>query len=58
MGLGKSSKGKTEGGQGGRRGHSNMTHWERTETIKHDTARARRQDVRQLARAARLAPVE
>lgn len=25
---------KVEGGQGGKRGHSNMTHWERTEEIK------------------------
>lgn len=24
---------KVEGGQGGKRGHSNMTHWEFTETI-------------------------
>ena len=25
---------KIEGGQGGKRGHSNMTHWEFTEEIK------------------------
>ena len=25
---------KVEGGQGGKRGHSNMTHWESTEDIK------------------------
>jgi len=27
------SKGKAEGGQGGKRGHSNMDHWEFTEEI-------------------------
>ena len=32
---------KTEGGQGGRRGHSNMSHWTDTEEIK-DAARKRR----------------
>lgn len=32
---------KTEGGQGGRRGHSNMAHWVTTEEIK-DAARGRR----------------
>ena len=32
---------KTEGGQGGRRGHSNMTHWATTEEIK-EAARVRR----------------
>ena len=34
MAIGKSCKFKTEGGQGGRRGHSNMTHYERTEILK------------------------
>jgi hypothetical protein len=38
MGL---AKLKTEGGQGGKRGHSNMTHWEFTEVIK-EAARIRR----------------
>jgi len=33
---------KTEGGQGGLRGHSNMTHWEKTETIKQQARKARR----------------
>lgn len=33
---------KIEGGSGGRRGHSNMTHWDRTETIKAETKRLRR----------------
>jgi peptidyl-tRNA hydrolase len=32
---------KIEGGQGGRRGHSNMTHWVSTEEIK-SAARIRR----------------
>jgi hypothetical protein len=34
-------KQKTEGGQGGRRGHSNMDHWVTTAEIK-DSARIRR----------------
>ena len=33
---------KTEGGSGGRRGHSNMNHRERTEVIKSKSKRARR----------------
>lgn len=33
---------KVEGGQGGKRGHSNMTHWESTEEIKATTRRLRR----------------
>ena len=34
---------KTEAGQGGRKGHSNMAHWEHTEEIKDDRrGRARR----------------
>ena len=36
-------KHKTEGGQGGKRGHSNMTHWTRTEEIKAMSKKARRQ---------------
>jgi hypothetical protein len=35
------TKVKTEGGQGGRRGHSNMNHWVSTEEIK-ESARIRR----------------
>lgn len=38
---------KVEGGEGGKRGHSNMTHWESTEEIKATTRRQRRR----LARA-------
>ena len=33
---------KVEGGQGGKRGHSNMTHWESTEDIKAATRIQRR----------------
>ena len=35
-------KGKTEGGSGGRRGHSNMSHWVTTEEIKVATRKRRR----------------
>lgn len=38
MGLG---KGPTEGGSGGKRGHSNMEHWGYTDEVK-DAARMRR----------------
>jgi len=43
---------KTEGGQGGKLGHSNMTHWDGTEIIKTTTKKARRQVDKQLARKA------
>jgi hypothetical protein len=33
---------RTEGGSGGKRGHSNMTHRDRTEAIKSRTKRLRR----------------
>ena len=33
---------KVEGGQGGKRGHSNMTHWEFTEEIKDECRVLRR----------------
>lgn len=33
---------KTEGGSGGKKGHSNMTHWSKTEDIKKDTKKGRR----------------
>jgi len=36
------NKHKTEGGQGGRKGHSNMTHWTGTEEIKDNNKKARR----------------
>ncbi|MGH1484956.1 MAG: hypothetical protein ACRBCI_01975 [Cellvibrionaceae bacterium] len=38
------SKGKTEGGSGGKRGHSNMEHWEFTEEIKRSTKVIRREN--------------
>lgn len=42
------SKMKIEGGSGGKRGHSNMAHWERTESLKAKADRARRRQVRAL----------
>jgi hypothetical protein len=41
--MGGLKKHKTEGGQGGKRGHSGMDHWATTEEIKDATRRARRQ---------------
>ena len=38
------SKGPTEGGSGGKRGHSAMEHWERTEEIKRSTKTTRRRN--------------
>lgn len=38
------TKGKTEGGSGGKRGHSNMNHWVKTEEIKDAARRQRRQE--------------
>ena len=35
-------KGPTEGGSGGKRGHSNMDHWVTTEEIKESTKKHRR----------------
>jgi len=37
---------KVEGGQGGKLGHSNMTHWESTEDIKASTRVLRRRVAR------------
>ncbi len=36
------SKGPIDGGQGGKRGHSNMDHWDRTEAIKLAAKKQRR----------------
>jgi len=33
---------KTEGGQGGKRGHSNMSHWMPTEDLKRESNKIRR----------------
>ena len=35
---------KSEGGSGGKRGHSNMTHWDRTEEIKEESRHIRRRN--------------
>ena len=35
---------KTEGGSGGKLGHSNMSHWELTEEIKRDSKKLRREN--------------
>ncbi len=35
-------KGPTEGGSGGKRGHSNMEHWVTTEEVKESTKKHRR----------------
>ena len=39
---------KIEGGQGGRRGHSNMTHWVSTEEIKCSARVRRRRETRAI----------
>ena len=36
------SKGRSDGGQGGKRGHSNMDHWDFTEDIKLAAKKSRR----------------
>jgi hypothetical protein len=45
MGLGRHQK--VEGGQGGKRGHSNMAHWITTEEIKKSTRHIRRIQAKQ-----------
>jgi hypothetical protein len=47
MGRGKDLWKKTEGGSGGKRGHSNMDHRETTEYVKKGARRARRFQDRQ-----------
>lgn len=47
-------KTKTEGGSGGKKGHSNMTHWTTTEEIKDSTRKARRAEAKELERHARM----
>ncbi len=44
---------KIEGGSGGKRGHSNMTHWDYTEEIKRRSRKLRRVEAKALERAAR-----
>ena len=41
---------KIEGGSGGKRGHSNMTHWTGTEEIKAVTKRLRRAENKAVIR--------
>ena len=41
---------KTEGGQGGLRGHSNMNHWDQTEDIKAASRKLRRLQAKQTIR--------
>ena len=43
-------KGKTEGGSGGKRGHSNMDHWVTTEEIKESTKIIRRTNAKKEIR--------
>jgi len=38
------NKGKSEGGSGGKKGHSNMNHWTLTEEVKEDSRFIRRRD--------------
>jgi hypothetical protein len=45
---------KTEGGSGGKRGHSNMCHGDYTEVIKACARRQRRIQSRRMERVARL----
>ena len=40
----------TEGGSGGKRGHSGMEHWTKTEEIKDSTKIRRRQEDRRFSR--------
>jgi hypothetical protein len=41
-------KGKTEGGSGGKRGHSGMDHWVTTEEIKTASRKRRRLEAKKL----------
>lgn len=45
---------KIEGGQGGKRGHSNMSHWDKTEIIKADTKILRRNHGKNVCRNAKF----
>ena len=42
---------KIEGGQGGKKGHSNMAHWTGTEEIKAKSKRARRRQAQRAIKA-------
>ena len=41
---------KIEGGNGGKKGHSNMNHWDYTAQIKRSSKKARRQQGKLLAK--------
>ena len=43
-------KGPTEGGSGGKRGHSNMEHWEYTEELKESSKVRRRNNAKKEIR--------
>ena len=45
------TKGPTEGGSGGKRGHSNMEHWEYTEELKESSKVRRRNNAKKEIRA-------
>lgn len=47
------AKWKTEAGQGGRLGHSNMSHWGHTEQIKATSRKTRRAQGKELLRRER-----
>ncbi len=44
-------KGKSDGGSGGKRGHSNMNHWMHTEEIKSAARKARRLEAKEVINA-------
>jgi len=46
-------KGPSEGGSGGKRGHSNMEHWGYTDEVKRAARKRRRLDSRKLVEVAR-----
>ncbi len=54
MGLGKSIK--AEGGSGGKRGHSNMSHWTKTAEVKNTAKKVRRKLDKELVRAVTRSP--
>ena len=45
------TKGPSEGGSGGKRGHSNMEHWGYTEEVKGDAKRIRRIEDKKKSKA-------
>jgi len=49
---------KVEGGSGGKRGHSNMNHWDYTEEVKRRSRKARRAEAKAAERGAKLLRIE